>query len=253
VSYIAFDLDALNVCPQVGAACGLSAAEASHGLLQLWAWCFRTESDVAADVHLRGFFQGRDAGPALEAFGFLARDDGSWRVRGAERYLRIKTAQRAAGRRTQNLKRGRKRAGGTPKVDPEVHPESTSGSGPALTPTTDDRAPNTESTAGAGKQNAPAGARPSDWIWVTQDFEAAGLGKYQVDRDKDPPAFKALLAHASLEEVRTRWRRGLENAKANRYPRVTSLAELRQHWNRLAVGESTRDAAVTHVEGRTSL
>lgn len=150
MSYIAFDLDALNLVPSVAAAAGVRAGDITHGLLQLWAYCFRNEIEVVSEVHLKGFF-GVDAAPSLEAFGFLEAHNDEWRVRGAQRYLRIKNAQREGG------KKGRARSSsviGKAEVGAEVDPgstsrstsRSTSGSAQALTPSTEHRAPNVETT-----------------------------------------------------------------------------------------------------------
>jgi hypothetical protein len=53
---------------------------------------------VVSSVQILGFFSG-DAGPALEAFGFLERIDRGWRVKGCARYLRITEVRREAGKR----------------------------------------------------------------------------------------------------------------------------------------------------------
>lgn len=109
MSYLTVELDALNKVPLVATATGLHAADVSHGLLMLWSWCFREGRDVCTDVHLAGFFGVANVGPALEAFDFLERVDGSWRVRGATRYLRIREARsqggKKGGKRTQEKKR----------------------------------------------------------------------------------------------------------------------------------------------------
>ena len=148
MSYIAFDLDALNVVPDVAAASGLTPGDVAHGLLRLWAWCFREEVELVSEVHLRGFFSADAAGPALEAFGFLERAGNTWRVRGAQRYLRVKAAQREGGRK------GRARSSSSvgqttpPTSTPTSAPTSrstsgsTSGSAQALTPSTEHRTPN---------------------------------------------------------------------------------------------------------------
>jgi hypothetical protein len=262
VSYIAFDLDALNVCPQVGAACGMSAAEAAHGLLQLWAWCFRSETDAVTDTHLRGFFSGRDAGAALDAFGFVERSEGGWRVRGAARYLRIKQAQRDGGRKgARNLRQGKKKAS-PPKVEPRVDPEvdlrvdlrstsgSTSSASPALTPNTEHRTPNTESKSIAPREKRAPPPRETDCIG--EDFEAAGLGKYAWQGAKDGTAWALLRAHSEVVEIRARWRFGL---KADGWLRVATVAQLHSKWNDLGVAMKrpatapARDAPQTYSDG----
>jgi hypothetical protein len=250
VSYIAFDLDALNVCPQVGAAAGLSAAEASHGLLQLWAWCFRSETDVVTETHLTGFFFGAKASGALEAFGFVERTEGGWRVRGAERYLRIKKAQREAGKRASgNLKRGRKKAGGTPPGVSRVDSGSTPGSAPALTPTTDDRRPNTESE----KLSPPARSRVLSDRLVATFLEKRGT-PYRFAANVDGPALARLLKlPVSDDEIDRRWRIGLDGKFQQE---TNSIAQLDSKWNALSKADgppSLRDTPTTYAEGRVKL
>jgi hypothetical protein len=103
MSYIAFELDALNVAPDVANAAGIEEARVTHGLLRMWAWCFRAKVDRVSPLQVKGFF-GTDAVEALSVFGFLALDGDSLRVRGAERYLRISEARRKGAAAT-NAKR----------------------------------------------------------------------------------------------------------------------------------------------------
>jgi hypothetical protein len=142
--YLAFDLDALNAAPNVARAAGITEDAAIAGLARMWAWCFREEADRVRSGHVAGFFGTMDGdriGFALSTFGFLESDGESWRVKGADRYLRLKEARREGGRRSiSNLKRGAKRPGSVPATAGE-QPEVTPGSVPALTPSTDHRAP----------------------------------------------------------------------------------------------------------------
>ncbi len=94
-TYIAFELDAMEQVPNVAAACALSEAQVGWGMAKLWRWCWREKTATVTATHLRGFF-GVDVTDALEAFGFIARDGSTLRVRGAEKYLRI-TAGRSKG------------------------------------------------------------------------------------------------------------------------------------------------------------
>lgn len=149
MSYIAFDLDALNLVPSVAAAAGMRSGDISHGLLTMWAYCFREEVAHISGLHVMGFF-GAECAPALVAFGFLEAVDGGYRVRGAERYLRVKQAQREGGKKGRALsssKLGRNAddtSGSTSGSTLRSTSGSTSGSQQALTPNTEHRAPNTE-------------------------------------------------------------------------------------------------------------
>lgn len=246
-SYIAVELDALNKAPGVARAARCAEDVVIGGLVRLWAYAFREKRAELSSLEVRGCFDTEaDVVPALTAFGFLEPQGEVLRVRGAERYLRIAEARSKGGKAASgNLKRGHRRpsrqpaasrgaAGASAGNQPEVQPGVSSGSAPALTPTTDDRLPTTESTAGVGrKPPTPPASRETDG--VLDDFASAGFGKYQWQGAKDGTAWALLRAHSTVEEIRSRWRRGLANAKADRFPRVATVAELHQHWNRLAV------------------
>lgn len=120
--YIAFDLDALNNLPDAARAARLEEATIALGLLRMWRWCWREKKDTINRGQVRGFFGvGDDVAEALANFGFLETIEAdAFRVRGADRYLRIRTAQAEAGRqKSTNLKKGKKRS------NPETEPEKT--------------------------------------------------------------------------------------------------------------------------------
>ena len=147
-SYIAFDLDALNVVPDVASACGLPAGDVAHGLLKLWAWCFRHKTDVVTEIHLAGFF-GKPSASALEAFGFLERTGSSWRVKGASRYLRVADGRRRGGlaSKANLVPGGRKPAERDARLEPRSSREPAENIARldlGLSPNTDDRTPTTD-------------------------------------------------------------------------------------------------------------
>ena len=239
MAYIAFDLDALNIVPDVAAAAGITPGAVAHGLLKLWAWCFREEVEVVSEVHLKGFF-GVDLGPSLEAFGFLARVDLGWRVRGAARYLKIKAAQRDGGRKGRARSSGG--VAGRPQVDPgstpgipQVDPGSTSGLTRALTPSTEHlilSVPSERIRARPKREKAPD-ARHAPTIKALTDAGAT------IDGGRDAANVTALLALATQQvgpdsasaEVVERWRRAVAHEG---YPAVRTLQELRTHWGHFA-------------------
>ena len=146
MSYIAFDLDALNVSRDVGAAAGIPEERVTHGLLRMWAWCFREKTASVTAVHVRGFF-GTDCGEALIAFGFLAREGDGFRVRGAERYLRISEARRRGAERTNAAKRKRATSAEGATVErrsSDAQATLDRALPDALTPNTEHRTPSTE-------------------------------------------------------------------------------------------------------------
>lgn len=183
MSYIAFDLDALNVARDVGAAAGLPEERITHGLLRMWAWCFREKTDAVQAIQVQGFF-GAAAAPALVAFGFLAEDANGYRVRGAERYLRVSEARSRGGHAAKsNLipggpKRTSSRDASREEVSApvETQPSHTLGSTSALTPNTEHRTPNT-SKEDAASSSVPIAAfevTPPDIerieAWTPQEF-----------------------------------------------------------------------------------
>jgi hypothetical protein len=264
VSYLAVDLDALNVMPDVAAAAGITPGAVAHGLLKLWAWCFREEVEVVSEVHLKGFF-GVDAGPALEAFGFLSRDEGAWRVRGAQRYLRVKQAQREGGRKGRALSSSQVGRTHPPTSTPTSRSTSaptsapTSGSEQALTPSTEHRTPNTveETTAlstcvdrapigfalSAKPPKAPAAKLEEDLtdegfaVWehwrVTARHPRARLDKARrkviVERLKDYSVAELQLAIDGC--AKSAWHQG-ENDRGRRYDDLTLILRDAEHVER---------------------
>lgn len=241
MSYIAFDLDALNRAPAAARAAGVREEDIIAGLVRLWAWCFREKvARVDAD-QVRGHF-GADVARALVAFGFLEADGSGWRVKGAERYLRITEARSEGGKKASgNLKKGTKKPPRQPEIQPGALPGSipapagdqpgtTPGSAPALTPTTDDLAPSTES-----KRLAPAPRSPRDSDLLCADFLELTGSPYGWNGAKDGTALAWLVKQAPIEEVRARWRRGLA---ADGWLLVRNVAQLRSKWNDLAPGNT---------------
>lgn len=145
MSYIAYDINAMNEVPAIASACNTTPAVIGWGLPQMWLHCFRGKQTVVTDAHLAAFFaRAPHIGETLETFGFLERVEGGWRVRGAERRLKIREAQSEGGRK------GRAKSSSPigRKVDPVTPARSTSkppssgGSGRKVDP-----APATRSTS----------------------------------------------------------------------------------------------------------
>lgn len=234
MSYIAFDLDALNVVPDVAAACGVPPGDVAHGLLKLWAWCFRNKTATATDTHLAGFF-GKPSGAALEAFGFLAKDGDGWRVRGAERYLRVSEGRSKGGHAAKsNLIPGGPKAkssrGGVPRVSrgvsrasAERQPSTDLGLTSALTPSTEHLAPN--------ERQEPAAPRETDRLCA--DFLSVIGSKYAWQGAKDTTAFQSLKAKGSADEISRRWLIGLKRP-ASEWASCRTVAQLNSKWNDLA-------------------
>lgn len=260
--YIAFELDALAKVPYVAAAAGVDPAKITHGLANLWAWCWKAKSAVVTDVHLRGFF-GCDAAASLTAFNFLELIPLGFRVRGAERYLRVSAARSKGGHAAKgNLNRGRKSgpakgvqpagsAGSQPESSREPageQPENSPGCGPALSSSIEHRASTTSlpaasapgefalepapptktdrPTARKEKPTDPRRAPLSDAM--VADFLDARGAAYDFDGGRDGKALSELLTKGPDEEIRSRWRKGLNGAG---FYRVSSFAQLAAKWN----------------------
>ncbi len=226
MSYIAFDLDALNVARDVGAAAGIPEERVTHGLLRMWAWCFREKTEHVTATHVRGFF-GADAVASLVAFGFLATAEGfdcapetTFRVRGAERYLRISEARRRGAEKTNAAKRERAVKRRSSVAQASLKSVIERALPDALTPSTEHRAPL--------EASAP---RESDRLCA--DFAEVVGSKYAWQGAKDGTALAHLLTLASIDEVSKRWRSGLK-APATDWASCRTVAQLRSKWNDLA-------------------
>lgn len=147
--YLALDLDAREKCELAARACGVDPGAVLWGLTGLWLHVWRTESDIVPPVVLAGCFGAHPGMPdALEAFGFIERCPEGIRVRGADRYLRVKQAQREGG------KKGRAKstspvgnpvaANDADKVSPRSTLKSTSRSPQALTANSEQRTANSK-------------------------------------------------------------------------------------------------------------
>lgn len=227
MSYIAFDLDALNVVPDVAAASGLTPGEVAHGLLKLWAWCFRNKTDKVNSTHIAGFFGGQEAAHALAAFGFLESviEGGGWRIRGADRYLKV-SKQRSEAGKARSSSAGRS-AGRFTSTPPAADQRSTSG-GPALTPSTKHLTPNTKSKSIAPDKPAPPPPTPG-WQLLVDRMVQAFPGYAFTGHDAKMLKVCLDMAKGDGEEVVVRWCRALTRTG---YPEVRSIAELQKHWNR---------------------
>lgn len=243
MSYIAFELDALNVVPSVAAAAGMRAGDISYGLLTMWAYCFREETAQISPLHVIGFF-GAECAPALVAFGFLEPAEGGFRVRGAERYLRVKQAQREGGKKGRALSSSRlgrnadDTSGSTSGSTLRSTSGSTSGSQQALTPNTEHRAPNTEhhkdcadaqpprKAPKAKRAEQPADPRHQPLVQALDEAFREARGTAYPYKPRDFAAVKSLLAAGAPEVILAAWRRALAHRG---YPSVSSPSELHQH------------------------
>jgi hypothetical protein len=68
------------------------------------------------------------------------------------------------------------------------------------------------------------------------DFDQVVRSKYVWNGERDTSALKRLLAAATFEEVRARWRKGLE--LGDKWPGVRTVGQLALRWNDLAAAGS---------------
>jgi hypothetical protein len=147
--YLAFDLDAMDKAANLARAAHITEEMAIAGLARMWRHCWQEKTDEVDGTAIEGFF-GTDTSKALVSFRFLEARQAAFRVRGAERYLRISEARSKGGKKAKgNLIPGPHKgdpagdsAGGPAGEEPEAQPEKSSGSPPALTLSIEHRALN---------------------------------------------------------------------------------------------------------------
>lgn len=235
MSHIAVDLKVIEVkAPAVARAAGVDPDRVLAGLVRLWHRCWSCKSDTLNPIELAGIF-GTDRidsiTNALLAFDLLAdAEDLGWRVRGADRYLRIQAGRSKGGKSASgNLKRGKKSPAalrltpGSPPADSRL----VSG----LSPSTEHRAPNTEQKTLAGElpPAKESGEHQAIIDSLVATFEADTGTKYRFDA-RDAKAVKELRGIADRPEIETRWRR----ARRLTHPPVDNIWQLPKAWNRCA-------------------
>lgn len=245
-NYIAFELKAIEVhAPAAARAAGVNEDRVFAGCVRTWHRCFSTKSDQVTRMELAGLFGGADLDTLIGALevAFLERHETHWRVRGAERYLRIKASQSAAGKaHAGNLRRG-KTPGSVP-APPPAHPETSSGS------CTEHRTPNTEhreekipppqAAAVAephppkpkkAKAEKPPDPRHAPLVAKLTEASQRIRGVPYAFTPRDARAVSDLLPKGTDEEILAAWERAL---KATGFPLVRALHELATHWNHFA-------------------
>lgn len=102
MAYIQVELMAIEHAEFVSKALGCKRVEVLGGLVELWQFSWKRSQDIHQTTALQAWF---DCDPgktvaALEAFGFVEDlKNGTFRVKGAERYLRIRQKRAEAGKK----------------------------------------------------------------------------------------------------------------------------------------------------------
>jgi len=252
VSNISVDLKVIEVtAPMVARALNEPVALTLGGLSLLWHRCWSLKSDTITSVGLAGIF-----GPdklevriaQLVDAGFLESSGEAFRIKGAERYLRIKAGNSKGGHASKgNLIPGGKRpprAEGEPRGEPSATPEDTSAhpSGPlGSSPNTEHRTPNTiETTYVEQAPLLPVPAKPprlrpmalddktlTDDEWAVFDCWRVSTGKLNAMLDPKrlalirrwlatPGVTVQRMERAIAGCCRTPWNRG-ENPSRKKY------------------------------------
>lgn len=218
--HIEVDLDGMKRVPAMAGVLGLSVPQTQGGLVLLWNWCWTEKTDHVRSVQLGGLFatqKHQDLATCLIEFGFLEEQAEGWfRVRGAERYLRLGLGKTMGGKaRVQGAKRdalGRLLPSSKVK-NTSSEPSSRNGNaGPAAqqkpSSTTDHRTPITDhrrSDLAGSKNPEPAAAvslQPGqgDLLGV----HPAPKSKRQNEKREPDPRLRALQAEleADYEQIR---------------------------------------------------
>lgn len=244
MSYIAVDLKVIEVhAPALARAMGVDLPSVIGSLSLLWHRCWSAKTDTITSLEVRGFFSHPEAVPMLEAFGFLEKQDSTWRVKGADRYLRLRETRAKAGR-ARASKAARSAGSFTSKSPahageltstPPAHAGQSTSTAPALTPSTEHRAPK--------KESAPTPSTPRETDILVDDFKAVTGAAYMWQGAKDGAALSRLKGIASLDEIRSRWRAGLK-APADAWASCRTVAQLAAKWNDLAPLATQPDTSI---------
>lgn len=232
--YIAFELDAMARAENVARARSLPDTVVKGGLLNLWAHCFRETTDDVTRVQVQAFF-GHDVAADLEAFGFLEVRGLAYRVRGAERYLRLKKAYAKGAAKTNALRRRPKASDSVAIASPGVRSETPShraASSEHRTATTEEK---TSSAQEPREPKVPDTRHAPLVAELCATFERKRGGKYPFT-DRDAAEVTKLLALGPETTIIQGWSRALDA----RFPTISTLAKYRAEFARfVGAGEPT--------------
>ena len=164
MSHIAVDLKVIEVhAPAVARGAGVSEDRVLAGLVRLWHRCWSTKAVAVTEVEIAGAFGPERLGELIRSMEteFLRKQaDGTFHVCGADQYLRIREGHSKGGHASKsNLIPGGKKRSAPAERQPKGsrdQAETPSRQASALPPSTEHRAPNTES-----KASGPFGPAPS--------------------------------------------------------------------------------------------
>lgn len=236
--YLTFDLDAKARLPIVAGILQTTPGAIAWGLLELWEHAWRIKSDIVGELTIEGCFgPSEKARAALEEHGFIEKaEPGRWRVKGADRYLRIAKARaeggRKGGKRSAELRQNKQNRSKT-----QANGKQTASKTEALTSNIEHRASTDLNLAGehppapaekAKKAKKPADPRLTELTKrLASAYEQTRGEKYAHQGVKDAEGLKRLLPLGTDEAIERKWRAGLV---AQGWPRVSNFAQLAQKW-----------------------
>lgn len=189
--YLAFELDAKKKVPLVARAADSTAPAVAWALLELWEHVWASKRDVLSIIEVRGCI---GTAPtlldALVAFGFLEPVENGFRVRGADRYLRLAEARRKGAEAT-NKKRSERSVSHAQATQESAGATLERRSDDALSPKVEQRAPNVEDRGEEAQpsplaEKSPVVIAPPDkpveqwqgedfWRWFQHKRQEAGF------------------------------------------------------------------------------
>lgn len=232
--YLQVDLDAMDAFGEVAIGAEIPEGDVSLGCLRMWRYCWKTKVTHVTRGRLATFFPGGASDKlisALEECHFIDRPPSrpDFHVRGSEKRLRVFEAQSEAGKKaTGNLKHVGK-TNGSSRGGAEVEPESTNGSGTALTSNIQHPASSSKRSVRAKKRDAPPDPRHGP---LREAMKAVYREERRADlgwEAKEGGILSGLLAAnptLTPEAGAAAWRRALRHGG---YPTVSTVAEFRQH------------------------
>lgn len=206
--FLAFDLDAKKRVPAAARAAGVEPGVVAWGLLEVWEHVWSTKSDVVSDIVFEGCF-----GPSprmrtvMTAYGFVEPVDEGVRVKGADRYLRVRQARSNGGHAAkENLIPGGQRKANEPSPE-ELPLGSFSAAAEKVarlelgsTPNTEHRTPKEEKEETLSADADPRAADPSELQTLWNDVAHPSLPRWKDMTDKRRPKAIARLEERSLED-----------------------------------------------------
>lgn len=215
MSYIAVSLKVIEgLAADVARTAAITEDRALAGLVRLWHRVWSKTSDTLTLAQLAGVMGGEritEVAASLVAHGFLEPLEGAFRVRGAERYLRVKASRAEGAKKTNEARSRAKRADALERSGANAPRRSS--------PSTEHRTPNTTTTKDSDPRHSPLVAR------LTATFADVRETKYPFTA-RDAKAVEGLLESAEPEAIDAAWRKSLTHRG---FPTVSTLSELKTH------------------------